>query len=75
MRSAIKEENKEFNGYIYIDKKVEVGRYAILDADFATGGGKVYVHALNTIFATVSMRPDSSTWSVTRGRLSAVEEQ
>ena len=67
MACEIPPEHREFNGYIFVDKRVEVGRRAVMD-----GHGTVHVHSLNTIFATVSSHEDTSKWAVTRGRLTGL---
>lgn len=61
----------EFNGYIFVDPDVVENAYAVADPDSPPCRGRVYVHKLGRLFATVSDKPDSSRYSIMRTRLVA----
>lgn len=61
----------EFNGFIYVDPDVVENAYAVADPDSPPCRGRVYVHKLGKLFATVSEKPDSSQYSLMRTRIIA----
>jgi hypothetical protein len=66
----VKAKKAHFNGYIYVDPKVEVGDKVILDEDFANAN-YVVVMQLGNIFARV--RSGDMEWSTMRNRLTHIE--
>lgn len=68
----VKAKKTHFNGYIFVDPRVEVGDKVILDENYANRG-YVVVMQLGDIFARV--RSGDMEWSTMRNRLTAVENE
>jgi hypothetical protein len=58
----------KFNGFIFIDPEVKSSTWAIADIE-SGNNGRVLVHSLNKIFATVSDSKSSPKYTIMRNRL------
>lgn len=62
----------EFNGYIFIDPRIEVGDKVLLDKEYVHGKQEVIVVGMGKLFATI--RHNDMQWCVMLNRLTAMND-